>query len=213
MIGAFSNRWTMEMTSDLRFVFEEKDGILWIHDRTSPDKKWFCRLGLHGEVVVDFGVVTRLLDSKTGHSMVSVAGITAPGTDAAAQFVSDPEYLVRVGPDSASRMGEEKHASRCADIRYRCGRQPASRGCSLFLVKLAAPSSWIPKEDFLIPSQESTETNQRISPGRSPPPHFQRLGHEEISPVRADPPITIDMLPPRLSLWTGLNLCLCMQRI
>jgi hypothetical protein len=93
LIGAFSNRWTMEMTSDLRFVFEEKDGILWIHDRTSPDKKWFCRLGLHGEVVVDFGVVTRLLDSKTGHSMVSVAGITAPGTDAAAQFVSAPEYL------------------------------------------------------------------------------------------------------------------------
>jgi hypothetical protein len=93
LIGGYSNRWTMEMTSDLRFVFEEKDGILWIHDRTSPDKKWFCRLGLHGEVIVDFGVVTRLLDSKTGHSVVSVAGITAPGTDAAAQFVSTPEYL------------------------------------------------------------------------------------------------------------------------
>jgi hypothetical protein len=93
LIGAFSNHWTMEMTSDLRFVFEERDGILWIHDRTSPDKKWFCRLGLHGEVVVDFGVVTRLLDSKTGHSVVSVAGITAPGTDAAAQAVSDPEFL------------------------------------------------------------------------------------------------------------------------
>ena len=93
LIGGYSNRWTMEMTSDLRFVFEEKNGILWIHDRTSPDKKWFCHLGLHGEVVVDFGVVTRLLDSKTGHSVVSVAGITAPGTDAAAQFVSDPEYL------------------------------------------------------------------------------------------------------------------------
>jgi hypothetical protein len=96
LIGAYSNRWTMEMTSDLRFVFEEKDGILWIHDRTSPDKKWFCRLGLHGEVVVDFGVVTRLLDSKTGHSVVSVAGITAPGTDAAAQFVSSPEYLLEL---------------------------------------------------------------------------------------------------------------------
>jgi hypothetical protein len=93
LIGAYSNRWTMEMTSDLRYVFEERDGVLWIHDRTSPDKKWFCRLGLHGEVVTDFGVVTRLLDSKTGHSVVSVAGITAPGTDAAAQFVSAPEYL------------------------------------------------------------------------------------------------------------------------
>ena len=26
LIGAFSNRWTMEMTSDLRYVFEERDG-------------------------------------------------------------------------------------------------------------------------------------------------------------------------------------------
>jgi hypothetical protein len=93
LIGGYSNRWTMEMTSDLRYVFEEQDGVLWIRDRSSPDKKWLCRLGLHGEVVVDFGVVTRLLDSKTGHSVVSVAGITAPGTDAAAQFVSAPEYL------------------------------------------------------------------------------------------------------------------------
>jgi hypothetical protein len=50
LIGAYSNRWTMEMTSDLRFVFEEKDGVLWIHDRASADKKWFCRLGLHREV-------------------------------------------------------------------------------------------------------------------------------------------------------------------
>jgi hypothetical protein len=93
LIGSYSNRWTMEMTSDLRFVFEEQNGVLWIRDRTSPDKKWLCRLGLHGEVVTDFGVVTRLLDSKTGHSVVSVAGITAPGTDAAAQFVSAPQYL------------------------------------------------------------------------------------------------------------------------
>jgi hypothetical protein len=96
LIGAFSNKWTMEMTSDLRYVFEERDGVLWIRDRTSPEKKWFCRLGLHQEVIVDFGVVTRLLDSKTGHSVVSVAGITAPGTDAAAQFVSDPEYMAQL---------------------------------------------------------------------------------------------------------------------
>lgn len=108
LIGAFSNRWTMEMTSDLRFVFEERDGILWIHDRTSPDKKWFCRLGLHREVVEDFGVVTRLVDSQTGHAVVSVAGITAPGTDAAAQFVSDPDYLLELAR-TAPRGWEKKN--------------------------------------------------------------------------------------------------------
>jgi hypothetical protein len=93
MIGAFSNRWTLEMTSNLRFTFAEKDGVLWIQDRTLPEKQWFCRLGQHWEVTEDFGIVTRLLDSKTGQAVFTIGGITAPGSDAAAQFVSDPEYL------------------------------------------------------------------------------------------------------------------------
>jgi hypothetical protein len=93
MIGAFSNRWTLEMTSNLRFQFAEDNGIFWIQDSTVPDKKWFCRLGKHREVIEDFGLVTRLLDSKTGQVAITVGGITAPGSDAAAQFISNPEYL------------------------------------------------------------------------------------------------------------------------
>ena len=38
-------------------------------------------------------MATRLLDSKTGQLVITVAGITAPGTDAAAQLISDPAYL------------------------------------------------------------------------------------------------------------------------
>jgi hypothetical protein len=93
MIGAFSNRWTLEMISNLRFTFAERDGVLWIQDRTLPEKQWFCRLGEHWEVTDDFGIVTRLLDSKTGQATFAVGGITAAGSDAAAQFVSNPEYL------------------------------------------------------------------------------------------------------------------------
>ena len=92
-VGAYSNRWTLEMTSSLRFVFAEHDGILWIEDRNTPGKRWLNKLDQNGEVIEDYGVATRLLDSKTGQLVITVAGVTAPGTDAAAQLISDPGYL------------------------------------------------------------------------------------------------------------------------
>jgi len=92
-VGAFSNRWTLEMTSSLRFVFAESDGVLWIEDRNTAGKRWLNKLDQNRDVIEDFGVATRLLDSKTGQLVITVAGITAPGTDAAAQLISDPDYL------------------------------------------------------------------------------------------------------------------------
>jgi hypothetical protein len=93
IIGAYSNRWTLKMTSNLRFQFAEKDGVFWIQDRTLPEKQWFCQLGKNWEVTEDFGIVSRLLDSRTGGVVITVGGITAAGSDAAAQFISRPEYL------------------------------------------------------------------------------------------------------------------------
>ena len=93
IIGAFSNRWTFEVTSNLRYVFSEKDYQFWIEDRTSPEKRWFTGFNQRGEIVKDFGIVNRLLDSKTGQLVITVAGIRAAGSDAAAQLVSNPTYL------------------------------------------------------------------------------------------------------------------------
>src|SRR5215469_3227589 len=81
------------ITSSLRFVFAESEGVLWIEDRNTPGKRLFNQLGQKGQVIEDFGVATRLLDSKTGQLVITVAGITGPGTDAAAQLISDPQYL------------------------------------------------------------------------------------------------------------------------
>jgi hypothetical protein len=104
-VGAYSNRWTLEMTSSLRFVFAESEGILWIEDRDAPGKRWLNKLDDRGQVIEDFGVATRLLDSKTGQLVITVAGITGPGTDAAAQLISDPQYL---GPALKSAPGDWK---------------------------------------------------------------------------------------------------------
>jgi len=93
IIGAFSNRWTLEVTSGLRYAFNEKDYQFWIEDRDSPNKRWFTQFNQRGEITEDFGITNRLLNSKTGQLVVTVAGIRAAGSDAAAQLVSNPVYL------------------------------------------------------------------------------------------------------------------------
>jgi hypothetical protein len=92
VVGAFNNRWTMQMTSNLHFAFVEEAGQEMIREQGSG-RAWRPKYGPHGEVIEDFGVVTRLLNSKTGQFVVSTAGILADGTQAAAELVSSSQYL------------------------------------------------------------------------------------------------------------------------
>jgi hypothetical protein len=93
VVGAFNNRWTMQMTSNLHFAFVEEDGQGLIREQGPLGRAWRPKRGPHGEVTEDFGVVTRLLNSKTGQFVVSTAGILSDGTQAAAEFVSSSGYL------------------------------------------------------------------------------------------------------------------------
>jgi hypothetical protein len=93
VVGAFNNRWTMQMTSNLHFAFIEEDGDQMIREQGPAGRAWRSKFGPHGEVIEDFGIVTRLLNSKTGQFVVSTAGILADGTQAAAELVSSSRYL------------------------------------------------------------------------------------------------------------------------
>jgi len=93
VVGAFNNRWTMQMTSNLHFAFVEENGEPMIREQGPAGRAWHAKFGPHGEVAEDFGIVTRLLNSKTGQFVVSTAGTLANGTQAAGEFVSGAEYL------------------------------------------------------------------------------------------------------------------------
>jgi hypothetical protein len=93
VIGAFNNRWTMQMTSNLHFAFVEENGRQMVREQGTNGRSWSPRFGPHGEVLEDYGVVTRLLESQTGNFVVATAGVQADGTQAAAEFVSSPTYL------------------------------------------------------------------------------------------------------------------------
>ena len=93
VVGAFNNRWTLQMTSNLHFVFAEQNGKFSIQEQGSPEKARFWVVGPRGEFVEDFAIVTRLLDSKTGQVLIAVAGLAANGTQAAGEFISRSDFL------------------------------------------------------------------------------------------------------------------------
>lgn len=106
VIGAFNNRWTMQMTSNLHFGFIEEDGESVIREQGPSGRKWSPKSAVNGAEVEDFGIVTRLLNSKTGQFVVAVAGIKSYGTQAAGELVSNPEYLekaLRAAPSDWQR--------------------------------------------------------------------------------------------------------------
>lgn len=93
VVGGFNNKWTMQLTSNLHFAFIEDNEDYSIRERTPGGRVWHTRTGPQGETVEDYGIVTRLLDSKTGQFTVTVAGIGPKGTQAAGEFVSNAQYL------------------------------------------------------------------------------------------------------------------------
>ncbi len=93
VVGAFNNRWTLQMTSNLRFVFAEQDGHFRIQEQSPSGRARSWVLGPQGEIVEDFAIVTRLLDSKTGQVVIAAAGLGANGTQAAGEFLSRRDYL------------------------------------------------------------------------------------------------------------------------
>jgi hypothetical protein len=106
VVGAFNNRWTMQMTSNLHFAFVEEKGEPMIREQGPSGQGWHAKFGPHGEVLEDFGIVTRLLNSKTGQFVVSAAGTLATGTQAAGEFVTGQEYMeeaLRTAPPDWAR--------------------------------------------------------------------------------------------------------------
>jgi len=93
VIGAFNNRWTMQMTSNLHFAFAEEGDQSIIREDGPSGRRWYSRADANGKAMEDYAVVTRLLNSRTGQFVLVVAGIRSYGTQAAGEFVSSPEYL------------------------------------------------------------------------------------------------------------------------
>jgi hypothetical protein len=90
LIGARSNSWTMQLANNMRFVFEQSKQGRSIRDKAGTGKKWVFE---QGPPKVDYVVVSRIFESKTGRMIVLAAGLSHYGTQVAGKILTDPVSL------------------------------------------------------------------------------------------------------------------------
>jgi hypothetical protein len=99
-IGAFNNDWALSFAGDLRFYFDtDREGHAQIiRDRQRPaaaDWKLIDAWPPGKDINKDYALVTRVVNRTTERTIVILGGISQYGTEAAAEFVTDPTYFNR----------------------------------------------------------------------------------------------------------------------
>ncbi|MGA7157408.1 MAG: hypothetical protein WBY53_11195 [Acidobacteriaceae bacterium] len=96
LVGAFNNRWTLNLTSGLHFRFTENSGELSVSEEAPSNRSWAWKLAPSGSIVRDYAIITRQPIWKAGQSVISVAGLGDGGTEAASEMVTNPNELADV---------------------------------------------------------------------------------------------------------------------
>jgi hypothetical protein len=93
LIGSFSNPWTLQITENLPFVFENGTDKI-IRDRKGAGRIWKLGSGIPDlKPTEDYAIVARFHSAETGEWIIVIAGITNFGTQAAGEFIVSPEML------------------------------------------------------------------------------------------------------------------------
>jgi hypothetical protein len=97
-IGAFDNDWTLSFARDLRFYFDSdpRSHAQIIRDKQRPDATNWQLVNAWPpgrEITEDYALVTRVVNRTTEQTIVILGGIAQYGTEAAAEFVTDPDYF------------------------------------------------------------------------------------------------------------------------
>jgi hypothetical protein len=97
LIGAFNNSWTLSLTGELRFYFDEDPvaKTYLVRDRLHPKQHaWQVRNDQPvSEDYEDYAIVSRVANPTTEQVVLVAAGIKGGGTAAAGEFLSNSAYL------------------------------------------------------------------------------------------------------------------------
>jgi hypothetical protein len=110
LIGAFDNRWTLALSSQMRFSFAVDDeGTEYIRDSQNPTfREWSISNPI--ATPVDYGIISRTFAPTTGNFLVTVAGLGRDATLAAGSCASDVvcmEQARKFAPDGWERKNLE----------------------------------------------------------------------------------------------------------
>jgi hypothetical protein len=100
LLGALNNEWTLRLTEGLRFTYQRRAPGEGSHiaDKKNPgNTSWSFRYSApFNDVLRDYAIVTRVRDPKTEQIALIVAGLGSWGTQAAGEFVSNPDHVKKL---------------------------------------------------------------------------------------------------------------------
>jgi hypothetical protein len=108
-LGAYQNPWTLEKSAGWRYIFHYERTASSVRDQAQPGREWKIP-GTYPWVKqsVDYAIISRVFDPLTGNVFLALAGITGFGSQAAAEFLTNPLYW-REFARSAPRGWQKKN--------------------------------------------------------------------------------------------------------
>lgn len=108
LIGAFNNEWSLRLTRQLRYTMalDPERHLIYIKDNEHPaDRSWSWPTdqptenqgAAGGPRVEDYALISRIWNSDTGRVVVVVGGLYTYGTEAAGEFLSEPQRIQAIG--------------------------------------------------------------------------------------------------------------------
>ncbi len=106
LIGVGNNSWTKQLSGQLRYGFQMNDAghPYAIRDTQHPEKDW-VRGDQRSDFFRDYAIVSRLLDPRVEQVVVMLGGVGAHGTEAAGEFVSNPDQIRKLEAFAPSGWG------------------------------------------------------------------------------------------------------------
>ena len=92
LVGARSNSWSVQLANNMRFVFVRTASTSAVHDRKTG-RDWIYQ---PGNPSVDYVILSRIFESKTGRMVVLAAGLSHYGTAAAGKVLTDSQTLQKL---------------------------------------------------------------------------------------------------------------------
>jgi hypothetical protein len=113
LIGAFNNEWSLRLTHQLRYslAMDSEKHLIYIKDVKNPaSRSWSWRtdqstnhhVGPGSPVFKDYALISRIRNSETGHVVVVIGGLYTYGTEAAGEFLTDPQLIQTIAKATRS---------------------------------------------------------------------------------------------------------------
>ncbi|HKN22466.1 MAG TPA: hypothetical protein VJX73_13675 [Terracidiphilus sp.] len=118
LIGAFNNEWSLRLTRQLRYslAMDADRHLIYIRDAKNPaSRNWSWATnqppepmtGANSPKLQDFALISRIRDSETGHVVVVIGGLYTYGTEAAGEFLTDPDLMQAIATQVRASGGSQ----------------------------------------------------------------------------------------------------------